>query len=50
MQVFGAPRFALEFDLTPERALAQEDPRAVLASLRNRGFHLQMPADNERPM
>jgi uncharacterized protein len=50
MQVFGTPRLALEFDLTPGRALAQEDPEAVLASLQERGFHLQMPADNERPV
>jgi len=49
-QVFGNPEFALEFELTPQRTLAQEDPRAVLANLRERGFHLQMPAENDRPM
>jgi uncharacterized protein len=49
MQVFGTPCLALEFDLTPGRTLAQEDPEAVRVSLRERGFHLQMPADNERP-
>lgn len=48
LQVFGTPRFALEFDLTPERTLAREDPRQVLASLRERGYHLQMPAENQR--
>lgn len=49
LQAFGTPRFALEFELTPERTLAQENPRAVLSSLRERGFHLQMPAENDRP-
>ncbi|ACL74195.1 YcgL domain-containing protein [Thioalkalivibrio sulfidiphilus] len=49
-QVFGTPEFTLEFELTPERTLAQEDPESVLASLRERGFHLQMPPQNERPL
>jgi uncharacterized protein len=49
-QVFGTPQFALEFDLTPERSLAREDPVAVMASLHERGFHLQMPAENERTL
>ena len=50
MQVFGTPEFALEFELTPERRLAREDPRQVLANLHERGFHLQMPPQNERPL
>ena len=41
--VFGAPQFALEFELTAERRLAQEDPAQVLGNLKERGFHLQMP-------
>lgn len=48
-QVFGTPEFALAFELTPERTLAQENPESVLASLRERGFHLQMPPQNETP-
>lgn len=44
---FGPPQFALEFDLTPERKLAREDPRQVLANLREQGFHLQMPERSE---
>jgi uncharacterized protein YcgL (UPF0745 family) len=48
--VFGTPEFALEFELTPERRLAREDPRQVLANLHERGFHLQMPPQNERPL
>ena len=50
MEVFGKPQFALEFELTVERTLAQEDPKSVLASLRERGFHLQMPPQNEIPL
>ncbi|EHQ51862.1 hypothetical protein ECTPHS_04159 [Ectothiorhodospira sp. PHS-1] len=49
MRVFGAPVFALEFELTPERRLAREDAAQVMENLRSRGFHLQMPAENETP-
>lgn len=50
MRVFGEPEYALEFDLTPDRKLAQEDPKEVLANIDERGFHLQMPAENEEPI
>lgn len=50
MRVFGEPEYALEFDLTPERKLAQEDAGEVLANIEERGFHLQMPAENEEPI
>jgi uncharacterized protein YcgL (UPF0745 family) len=50
MRVFGEPEFALEFELTPDRALAQEDPTEVLQNLEDRGFHLQMPPENEEPL
>lgn len=49
MKVFGAAEYALEFDLTPDRKLAQEDAKEVLANIQERGFHLQMPAENEQP-
>ena len=49
MKVFGTPEYALEFELTPDRTLAQEDPKEVLANIEERGFHLQMPAENEQP-
>jgi len=39
----GRLEFALEFDLTPERRLAQKDPATVLANLESQGFHLQLP-------
>jgi hypothetical protein len=50
MQVFGKPEFALEFELTPERSLAQADPAEVLENLKERGFHLQIPPENQDPL
>ncbi|RMG51812.1 MAG: YcgL domain-containing protein [Gammaproteobacteria bacterium] len=50
MRILGRLEFALEFELTPERRLAQEDPQQVLRSLEERGFHLQMPPQNEAPL
>lgn len=50
MRILGRLEFALEFELTPERKLAQEDPEQVLRSLQERGFHLQMPPQNETPL
>ncbi|AHK78074.1 hypothetical protein M911_01360 [Ectothiorhodospira haloalkaliphila] len=49
LNVFGTPEFALEFVLSPDRRLAREDPSQVLANLKNQGFHLQMPPENDRP-
>lgn len=43
MLALGRLEFALEFELTPERTLAQEDPQRVLANLDEQGFHLQFP-------
>lgn len=48
MDLFGPPELALEFDLTEDRRLAKEDARDVLQNLRERGFHLQMPPQNEQ--
>ena len=50
LKVFGNPEFTLEFELTPGRTLAQEKPEEVIRSLEERGFHLQMPPANERPL
>ena len=47
MRVLGRLEFALEFELTPERTLAQEDPQKVLANLDEQGFHLQFPPPEE---
>ncbi|WP_018882574.1 MULTISPECIES: YcgL domain-containing protein [unclassified Thioalkalivibrio] len=49
MRALGTLEFALEFDLTPERTLAQEDPQKVLANLKEQGFHLQFPPPEDKP-
>lgn len=43
LQRFGQPVLVIELQLDPTRKLAREDVNQVIASLRSRGFHLQMP-------
>lgn len=50
MREFGKAELALQFELTPDRVLAQADANQVLAHLREQGFHLQMPPANDRPL
>ena len=38
----------LEFDLTPGRKLASEDPEAVLAQLKSQGWYLQIANEHYR--
>jgi len=45
MQVFGEPEFSFEFELTPSRSLAKEDPAMVYQNLKKQGFHLQLADD-----
>lgn len=40
---FGPLQFVMELDLTPERKLAREDAKKVLASLDSQGFFVQLP-------
>jgi uncharacterized protein YcgL (UPF0745 family) len=49
MRLFGAPEFALEFNLTPERKLAVANAKDVIDNLSRQGFYLQMPTENEYP-
>lgn len=49
MKLFGAPEFALEFNLTPERKLAVANAEDVIDNLSSQGFYLQMPTENEYP-
>jgi uncharacterized protein YcgL (UPF0745 family) len=42
---FGTPRFVMELELHDDRPLAREDVIQVMANLRERGFHLQMPPE-----
>ena len=40
---FGEPVLVIELELSENRRLAREDVRQVMANLRERGFHLQLP-------
>ena len=40
---FGEPMLVIELVLSRERELAREDVNLVMANLRGRGFHLQIP-------
>ncbi len=43
LESFGEPILVIELELSPDRKLAREDVRKVIANLRDQGFHLQMP-------
>jgi uncharacterized protein YcgL (UPF0745 family) len=45
MSRFGTPEFVMELELHTRRPLAREDVVKVMANLRERGFHLQMPPE-----
>jgi len=39
----GQVEKAMELDITPESKLARSDAAEVIANLKERGFHIQMP-------
>ncbi len=41
--LLGELNQVVDFDLTPERQLAQADSRQVLEQIRKQGFYLQLP-------
>lgn len=43
MNAFGAPKKAMELEVKPGMKMARSNPAEVLANLKERGFHLQMP-------
>jgi uncharacterized protein YcgL (UPF0745 family) len=45
-EMLGQLRFALELALDEKRHLPRENARQVLAHLRERGWHLQLPPEN----
>lgn len=49
LRVFGQPEFSFEFELNNDRKLVREDVEEVISNLQSRGFHLQMPAENQDP-
>lgn len=47
LKLIGQPVHVMDLDLHPERRLAQEDTAEVLQNLQERGWHLQMPRQEE---
>ena len=45
LRVFGEPEYSFSFKLDAERKLAKEDAAEVLDNLKQRGYHLQLQAD-----
>lgn len=49
IRVFGQPEYSFEFELSKDRKMVKENPEEVITNLKDRGFHLQMPAENQEP-
>ncbi len=49
LKLFGKPKFTLEFDLTENRKLAIGDSKQVMVKLKEQGYYLQMPSENNFP-
>jgi len=49
LKLFGEPGFSFEFELTPERKMAQADAQEVLKNFSDNGFHLQLSNEDKDP-
>lgn len=47
LKMIGPPIHVMELELHPDRRLAREDISEVLRNLQQRGWHLQMPRQDE---
>ena len=47
METFGTPEHVLTTELSPQRKLAAADSAKVIQDLRNNGFYLQVPQQEE---
>lgn len=47
LRVTGSLEHALDLELTEQRRLAREDAPTVIRNLKERGFHVQMPPEEE---
>ena len=47
LRLLGGTIHVMDLDLQPERKLAQEDAAEVLQNLQERGWHLQMPRQDD---
>lgn len=41
--MFGEPKHVINFELSPEKKLAQEDPKVVLEAIQTKGYFVQLP-------
>jgi len=46
-KVFGEPEFVMDLELSADRKLAYEDVNQVMQSLAEKGYHLQMPPQED---
>ena len=46
-KVFGDPEFVMDLELSPDRKLAYEDVTEVMNNLSEKGYHLQMPPQED---
>jgi len=46
-KVFGEPEFIMKLELGPQRKLAYEDVNTVMKNLEEKGYHLQMPPQED---
>lgn len=49
LTLFGEPKFSFSFELTPEREMAQANPKEVLENFSEKGFHLQLSSEDKDP-
>ena len=47
LKLLGEPIHVMDLELDPNRKLGQEDAAEVLRNLQERGWHLQVPRQNE---
>ena len=45
--IFGEPEFVMDLELTPQRKLANEDVDQVMENLAEKGYHLQLPPQED---
>lgn len=47
LKLLGEPVYVMELELSPQRKLAREDVAEVMRNLQERGWHLQMPEQED---
>lgn len=47
IKLFGLPEFSFELELSPDSRLVRAEAPKVLKHLQEKGFYLQMPANQE---